>query len=175
MKGKSLVRASGARTARKAAVPRGSTAKRATATPGAYRGGRGGRYVFDLFDLDRVAAGGVDGALGGYADTRAAVVEGERVQVGLAFEKRGCGSAPHTHPNEQFNFIVKGNFIVDIGRRKGLRARPGSVVYIPANVVHSSFATPDEDAIFFVVKDLSHGITGTAVPAKKRRPAPRKR
>ena len=141
-----------------------------TKTKGAYKAGRRGQYVFDLYDLKRVAAGGADGGQGGYADTRAVVVEGEKVQVGLAFEKRGCGSEPHTHPNEQFNFIVKGSFTVDVGAKKGMCANAGSVVYFPANVVHRSVATPDEDAIFFVVKDLSHGITGTAVKKSERRP-----
>ena len=142
--------------------------KASTKTTGAYKGGRGGQYVFNLYDLKRVAAGGKDGKLGGYADTRAVVVEGENVQCGLAFEKRGCGSEPHTHPNEQFNFIVKGTFTVDVGSKKGMRAPAGSLVYFPANVVHRSVATPDEDAIFFVVKDLAAGITGTAVKKNKR-------
>src|SRR6185295_18093728 len=99
--------------ATRSAKPAGNDTR--TANKGAYKGGRGGRYVYDLYDLKRIAAG----AQGGYADTRAVVIEGENVQVGLAFEKRGCGSEPHTHPNEQFNFIVKGTFTVDVGAKKG--------------------------------------------------------
>jgi quercetin dioxygenase-like cupin family protein len=139
-----------------------------TKTKGAYKGGRGGKYVFDLYGLKRILAGGAAGTKGHYADTRAVVVEGRKVQVGLAFEKRGCGSRPHTHPNEQFNFVVKGTFKVDVGREKGMLAPAGSVVYFPANVIHRSVATPDEDGIFFVVKDLSHGIAGTPAAKAKR-------
>jgi quercetin dioxygenase-like cupin family protein len=41
-------------------------------------------------------------------------------------------------------------------------APAGTVVYVPANMVHSMVATPEEDVIFYVVKDLSHGIIGMA-------------
>jgi quercetin dioxygenase-like cupin family protein len=138
------------------------TAKRAK-TAGAYKAGHGGRHVFDLYSLKRVDAGGKTGTVDHYADTRAAVIEGERMQVGLAFEKAGCGARPHTHPNEQFNFVVKGTLMADIAGRKTMKVPAGSVVYFPANVVHRTYATPDEDVIFYVVKDLSHGIAGRPV------------
>lgn len=44
-----------------------------------------------------------------------------------------------------------------------MKVPAGSVVYFPANVVHRTYATPDEDVIFYVVKDLSHGIAGRPV------------
>ncbi len=157
--------ASGKRGTTRTRAARSSGNGGTTKTKGAYKGGRGGKYVFDLYGLKRIMAGGAAGTRGHYADTRAVVVEGRKVQVGLAFEKRGCGSRLHTHPNEQFNFVVKGTFRVDVGRKKGMLAPAGSVVYFPANVIHRSVATPDEDGIFFVVKDLSHGIAGT--PAAK--------
>jgi hypothetical protein len=34
--------------------------------------------------------------------------------------------------------------------------------------VHSLEVLPDEDLVFFTVKDLSHGIVGTAAGAKTR-------
>lgn len=142
------------------------TAKRPK-TAGAYKAGRGGRHVFDLYSLKRVDAGGKTGTVNHYADTRAAVIEGERMQVGLAFEKAGCGARPHTHPNEQFNFVVKGTLMADIAGRKTMKVPAGSVVYFPANVVHRTYATPDEDVIFYVVKDLSHGIAGRPVKRTK--------
>ena len=103
------------------------------------------------------------------SSTIGAVLYGEHVAVALAMQAAGSGAKAHTHPNEQFNFIVKGTFTVDVGAKKGMRAPAGSLVYFPANVVHRSVATPDEDAIFFVVKDLSHGITGTAVKKRGKR------
>lgn len=41
-------------------------------------------------------------------------------------------------------------------------APAGTVVYVPANMVHSMVSTPQEDVIFYVVKDLTHGIIGMA-------------
>lgn len=132
-------------------------------TKGAYQGGRAGRHVFNLYKLKRVPAGGRAGRGDHYANTRAVVVEGERMQVGLAFERAGCGARPHTHPNEQFNFVVKGTLMADIAGKKTMRVPAGSVVYFPANVVHRTYATPDEDVVFYVAKDLSHGIAGRPV------------
>ncbi len=37
---------------------------------------------------------------------------------------------------------------------------PGTVLYIPRNVVHSVRATPRADGLFFTVKDASHGLQG---------------
>jgi len=74
---------------------------------------------------------------------------------------------PQTHPNEQFNFVVKGTLKVDVGSKKGMLVPAGSVAYFPAKVVHRSIATPDEDVVFFVVKNLSHGISGTPVDQRK--------
>ena len=34
-------------------------------------------------------------------------------------------------------------------------AGPGTLVYFPPNLVHSTVALPDEDVVFFVVKDLN--------------------
>jgi quercetin dioxygenase-like cupin family protein len=132
-------------------------------TKGAYKAGRAGRHVFNLYKLKRVSAGGKAGSTDHYANTRAAVIEGKRMQVGLAFEKAGCGARPHTHPNEQFNFVIKGTLMADIAGKKTMRVPAGSVVYFPANVVHRTYATPEEDVIFYVVKDLSHGIAGRPV------------
>jgi hypothetical protein len=48
-------------------------------------------------------------------------------------------------------------------RNKGaIKGGPGTLLYFPANVVHSTVATQDGDVVFFTVKDLSHGIIGKA-------------
>ena len=41
-------------------------------------------------------------------------------------------------------------------------AGPGTLVYFPPDVVHSTVALPDEDVVFFAVKDLTHRIAGRA-------------
>jgi hypothetical protein len=43
---------------------------------------------------------------------------------------------------------------------KEIEAKPGSVVYVPSNAVHSGKATPDGDVVFFTCKDASHSLHG---------------
>ena len=56
--------------------------------------------------------------------------------VGLMRMKAGTGAEPHSHPNEQSIYILEGTFraVVD---GKPVEAKPGSVLYIPANTIHS--------------------------------------
>ena len=56
-------------------------------------------------------------------------------------------------------YILEGTFEADIGGKK-ITAKAGSVVYVPADVVHSGRATPDADVRFFTVKDTSHSLHG---------------
>jgi len=39
----------------------------------------------------------------------------------------------------------------------------GTLIYLPADMIHSLAGLPDEDVIFFTCKDMSHGIFGRAV------------
>lgn len=134
-----------------------------TKTKGAYRAGGNGVHVFRFADLEPMAVGGSKRTGNHYANTRAVVIEGQKLMVGLAHEKRGMGSRPHHHPNDQFNFVLKGTLRARIGDGEELLVPAGSVIYFPAGVVHSSGATADEDVVFFVCKDLASGITGTPV------------
>ena len=68
----------------------------------------------------------------------------------------------HTHPNEQFNFVVKGTLKGVISGKEFI-AQEGALIFIPANAPHSIVATEDEDVIFLALKDLSHSIIGMAV------------
>lgn len=134
-----------------------------TKTKGAYRAGGNGVHVFRFADLEPTPAGGNKRTGNHYANTRAVVIEGKKIMVGLAHEKRGMGSRPHHHPNDQFNFVLKGTLRARIGDGEELLVPAGSVIYFPAGVVHSSGATADEDVVFFVCKDLATGITGIPV------------
>lgn len=116
-----------------------------------------GHYIFNLSEMAGMAAGN------GYSTAFGPVVEGERMQVGLINKTKGSGARPHTHPNEQWNFIIKGTLRVKIADQPERLCGPGTVLYFPANIVHSTVATADEDVVFFTVKDLSHGIHGRAV------------
>jgi quercetin dioxygenase-like cupin family protein len=121
-------------------------------TPGAKRAGPG-EHVFDLAKVNRIM-GGPD-----YSTAEGACVEGDRMIVGLMRMPAGTGAEPHSHPNEQWIYVLEGTFRAKIGGKE-IEARPGSVVYIPANAIHSGAAGKDADVVFFTVKDASHGLQG---------------
>ncbi len=131
------------------------TLERETKTQGAFKAGSG-QYHFKMNELDVVPAGT------GYSTSKGGVVEGERMLVGYIHKARGTGSRVHSHPNEQFNYVLQGTLRVEIDGQT-FDAPAGTVVYVPANEPHSMVATPDEDVIFIAIKDLSHGIIGKAV------------
>ncbi len=126
-----------------------------TLTEGAYKGGQG-QYYFDVASLAGLEAGP------GYAPTFGPVVEGELTQVGIMTIPAGQSSAPHTHPNEQWIYLMEGQLraVVDGEERQ---VGPGELIYIPAGIVHSVDVPPGADAKFFTCKDLRHGIAGTPV------------
>ena len=121
-------------------------------TPGAKRAGDG-EYVFDLAAMNHIL-GGPD-----YSTANGACVEGDRMIVALMRMPAGTGAEPHSHPNEQWIYILQGTFRARIGEAE-IEAKPGSVVYVPSNVVHSGGATLEEDVVFFTCKDASHSLHG---------------
>ena len=129
-------------------------------TQGAVKAGDGD-YIFPLTQMAGIEAGT------GYSTGAGPVVEGERMQCALVSKKRGTGSNPHHHPNEQWNYIVKGKLRVKVGDQPERICGPGTLLYFPANIVHCTIATEEEDVIFFAVKDMTHGIIGTPVDPTK--------
>ena len=121
-------------------------------TPGAKRAGPGEHY-FELAKLNHIMGGPE------YSTANGTCVEGERMMVALMRMPAGTGAEPHSHPNEQWIYLVEGTMDSDVGGDKQ-RVNPGSVIYIPANVVHHTKATADADVVFFTVKDASHGLHG---------------
>lgn len=136
------------------------TSPRKTKTEGAVKGGDG-EYIFPLTQMAGIEAGT------GYSTAHGPVVEGERMQCALVTKQRGTGSNPHHHPNEQWNYIVKGKLRVKVGDQPERVCGPGTLLYFPANIVHYTIATEEEDVVFFAVKDMTHGIIGIAVDEKK--------
>jgi quercetin dioxygenase-like cupin family protein len=134
-----------------------------TKTEGAIKAGDG-RFVFDLAKLHAIDAGT------GYSTSHGPVVEGERIQIGLMRMPKGTGSRPHSHPNEQWIYVMQGTLDADVEGRKS-RVGAGSLIYIPANAVHAAMATTDEDVVFLTAKDTSHGIVGKAVDPSISAPA----
>ena len=126
-----------------------------TKTAGAVKGGVD-TYQYTLEKVKKVAAGT------GYSSAHGGVVEGDRMLVGYIHKPRGTGSRMHSHPNEQFNYVVKGTLKGSVNGVPVL-APAGTLIYIPANAPHTLVATAEEDVIFLALKDLSHGIVGKAI------------
>ena len=129
-----------------------SSAAAVARTPGAKRAGPG-EFLFELAEVNHIL-GGPD-----YSTANGACVEGDRMIVGLMRMPAGTGAEPHSHPNEQWIYILEGTFRATVDG-KDIEAKPGSLVYIPANVVHSGKATPQGDVLFFTAKDASHSLHG---------------
>jgi quercetin dioxygenase-like cupin family protein len=121
-------------------------------TPGARRA-TPGEYLFDLGSVQKIL-GGPD-----YSTAHGPCVEGDRMIVGLMRMAAGTGAEPHSHPNEQWIYVLEGTFLATIDGKQ-IDAKPGSVVYIPANTVHAGKAAADADVVFFTVKDASHSLHG---------------
>ena len=121
-------------------------------TPGAKRAAPG-EYVFDLGTMHKIMGGPA------YSTAHGPCVEGDRMIVGLMRMIAGTGAEPHSHPNEQWIYVLEGTFRANIDGKE-IDVKPGSVVYIPANTVHAGKATTDGDVVFFTVKDASHSLHG---------------
>jgi len=91
-----------------------------------------------------------------------ASLKGEMLQVGLIRKARGSGAKLHTHPNEQFNLVLEGRLVGEIGGFP-MEVPAGSLIHMPAKVEHCTIASADGDVLFFVVKDTSHGMAGPPV------------
>lgn len=124
----------------------------AARTPGAKRAGEG-EYVFDLATAAKIM-GGPD-----YSTAHGPCIEGDRMIVGLMRMPAGTGAERHSHPNEQWIYVLQGTFRGNVGGQP-VEAKPGMVLYIPANTLHSGGATAEGDVLFFTAKDGSFGLQG---------------
>ena len=114
-----------------------------------------GEHFFELTKLDQIK-GGPD-----YSSALGACVQGERMMVALMRMAPGTGADPHSHPNEQWVFVLDGTLELDVGGSVK-QATPGVAVFIPGDVLHQSKVVGDKDVVFFTVKDTSYGLQGIA-------------
>ena len=101
----------------------------------------------------------------GKSSTIGAVLSGENIICTLGRQAAGTGAKAHSHPNEQFNYILQGVMTSDIEGDR-VFASPGMILHTPGSVVHTGLACPDEDLVFFAIKDTRHGIVGAPVDGK---------
>lgn len=127
-------------------------ASKGTINEGAVKAG-GDNTIFKLMEMEGMRTGKK------YSSAIGPVVEGEKTQVGLMKKAKGTGAQLHSHPNEQWNYVVQGKLRVTIEEHTEI-VGPGTLLYFPPNVKHATVALPEEDVYFFVVKDLSYGIQG---------------
>jgi mannose-6-phosphate isomerase-like protein (cupin superfamily) len=124
----------------------------AARTPGATRAGPG-QYVFELASVNHIL-GGPD-----YSTANGSCIEGDRMIVALMRMPAGTGAEAHSHPNEQWIYILEGTFQGKVGEQQ-IVAKPGSIIYVPADTTHSGKATAEADVVFFTVKDATHSLHG---------------
>lgn len=135
------------------------------------------QYVYDFSLLDRVPEGPTSARVDakrllsgptlatGKSSTVGAVLTGKHLIVTLGRQARGSGARAHTHPNEQINFIVQGVMTGEIEGEE-VFAPAGTLLHTPSRAVHTGMACPDEDLVFFAMKDTRHGIVGPPVDGK---------
>ena len=114
-----------------------------------------GEYYFQMTQLDEVL-GGPD-----YSSALGTAIEGEKMIVGLMRMAAGTGSDPHSHPNEQWIYVLEGTLEMEVGGQVQ-NATPGTAIYVPGNVIHHAQVRGDKDVVFFTVKDTSWGLQGIA-------------
>ena len=98
----------------------------------------------------------------GYSTATGSWVDGAKIIFGEIRIPAGTRAEPHTHPNEQFIYVLAGQcrmVIEDDERTVG----KGDLIHIPAEAIHSADVVGDEDWVFVTAKDTSWGIVGKKV------------
>jgi quercetin dioxygenase-like cupin family protein len=104
------------------------------------------KYVVDFHTMAKGAV------LGTTSTGEGASFNGERIYCALVTKKPGTGSKPHFHPDETFNYLLKGALKVSMDGEEFV-VPTGCLLHIPANMVHTAVATDDGDATYLVWRD----------------------
>lgn len=104
------------------------------------------QYVVDLHNMEKKPT------LGAVSTGEGASFYGERIYCGLVHKKKGTGSKPHYHPDETFNYVLKGALKVNMDGMDFV-VPAGCLFHIPANMVHTAVANDDGDATYLVWRD----------------------
>jgi quercetin dioxygenase-like cupin family protein len=107
---------------------------------------------------------------GDYSTAHGPFIEGERLIFGKITIPAGTKAEPHSHPNEQFSYVLQGRVRMTMGGKVKM-AGPGDIIHTPANTVHSATVIGNEDHIFITCKDASWGIHGIKADGPKKKTA----
>ena len=76
---------------------------------------------------------------------------GELMKAGVVTYRKGTGSKPHWHENEeQYIYSLEGRRLFRVGDEEKV-VGPGDIIHIPRSTLHGG-RTLDEKAVMFVVK-----------------------
>jgi quercetin dioxygenase-like cupin family protein len=107
-----------------------------------------------------------------YSTATGGTVTGAVIEVGRYRMAGGTGADPHTHPNEQIIYLLRGRLRVRVGDEEQV-VELGEVVHVPPNVEHEVRAI--EDSVFLSSKNLVDGKGGkgwsAAAPSRRSRRA----
>ncbi|HYH40677.1 MAG TPA: hypothetical protein VD867_01740 [Burkholderiales bacterium] len=81
-----------------------------------------------------------------------AVLNGEHIICMIGSHARGTGPLAHAEPGEQFNYILQGTMMSDLEGDRAFAPR-GSILHMPAGLVRTGLACPDEDVVFLAIRD----------------------
>ena len=104
------------------------------------------QYVYDFRTMKKEAM------IGKTSTSEGSSFTGERIYCGLVTKRPGTGSKPHYHPDETFNYVLRGTLKVQMDGQEFLVPR-GCLLHIPPNMVHTAVATDTEEAVYLVWRD----------------------
>lgn len=100
---------------------------------------------------------------------RIKAVTGDKLQLVWAIFRPGGTYETHSHPHEQFSFMLQGQMRLRVGEREKL-VGPGDIWYAPPDVVHGGDILGDEPVVFV---DVFHPIREDVLEEMARKRAER--
>jgi len=100
---------------------------------------------------------------------RIKAITGEKLQLIWARFEPGGEYETHSHPHEQFSFMVQGRMLLRVGDEEK-EVRPGDIWHAPPNVVHGGKLVGDEPVVFV---DVFHPVREEVLEEMRRNRAKR--
>jgi quercetin dioxygenase-like cupin family protein len=83
-----------------------------------------------------------------YSQGRGSVLRSENIEVIRIRFAKGEKAAPHSHPEEQFTYILSGRLRVELPEKgETYEIGPGEATFNPSNIVHGVEALEDTIAL----------------------------